>query len=304
MKFTIFTPTYNRAHLLRRPFASLVKQTYQDFEWLVVNDGSTDDSERVLSEMQKEAKFNIRVITQTNLGKHMAFNQGVLEARGELFVNLDSDDELLPAALEDMLKIWSSLDLAIQSQLVGVTGLCLDTKGVVVGSRFPKDNMIMSSSELYFRYGDLGEKLGFQRTDILRKFPFPESTGVKFVAEGAVWFEIAKKYKTLFVNEPFRLYRRDLSDSSALSVVRDFKDVARARIIFYRSILESDSKLVRLSYFRYFKAAASYFRCGFHMGSVSRPNIRSLQSTVILMLGAPVGAALFFYDQLRELKKK
>jgi len=124
--FTIFTPTFNRADKLERAFLSLQALTYRNFEWLIVDDGSTDETEELIRELCAKAKFLVRYFRQDNSGKHIAFNKAVREARGELFVCLDSDDECLPDALEKLLACWQSILESDKKEFAGVTGLCID----------------------------------------------------------------------------------------------------------------------------------------------------------------------------------
>lgn len=98
--FTVFTPTYNRWHTLHRVYYSLSSQTFKDFEWLIVDDGSTDDTKNLVQNWQKKSKFTIRYYYQPNLGKTAALNRGVKLALGKLFLILDSDDGCIPKALE------------------------------------------------------------------------------------------------------------------------------------------------------------------------------------------------------------
>ena len=98
--FTVFTPTYNRAHTLSRVYKSLADQTFKNFEWLIVDDGSTDGTKVLIEKWTEEASFPIRYFYQENQGKHIAHNLGVKKARGELFLSLDSDDTCVPEALE------------------------------------------------------------------------------------------------------------------------------------------------------------------------------------------------------------
>ena len=107
MKFTIFTPSYNRAHTLPRLFDSLKKQTFQDFEWLIVDDGSTDETQKIIEEMQRSEKtFPITYLKTENGGKHRAHNTAVKMAQGELCVCLDSDDAFTPDAVSAAKKVW------------------------------------------------------------------------------------------------------------------------------------------------------------------------------------------------------
>ncbi len=89
---------------------SLLPQTYRDFEWLIVDDGSSDDTKQLVESWQAESKFPIRYIHQQNQGKHTAFNRGVQQAQGELFLTVDSDDAFVPNSLERFLYHWNSID--------------------------------------------------------------------------------------------------------------------------------------------------------------------------------------------------
>src|SRR5216684_1317229 len=107
--FTVFTPTFNRSLTLSRVYESLRLQTFRDFEWLIVDDGSTDGTKGLVEKWQAESAFAIRYIYQENQGKPAAFNHGVQEARGELFLTLDSDDACVPQALERLKCHWDGI---------------------------------------------------------------------------------------------------------------------------------------------------------------------------------------------------
>ena len=96
---TVFTPTYNRACTIARTFESLQSQTDKDFEWVVVDDGSSDNTQKLLFELKRKANFFVNILYQSNAGKHVAINLGVQVARGEFFFILDSDDWLKPNAI-------------------------------------------------------------------------------------------------------------------------------------------------------------------------------------------------------------
>jgi glycosyltransferase involved in cell wall biosynthesis len=204
--FTVFTPTYDRAHTLGQVYESLCAQTYRDFEWLIVDDGSTDHTPELVAGWQEEAPFLIRYFRQPNQGKHVAFNHGVREARGLLFLTLDSDDTIVPQALERLWHHWQAIPNEKRDGFAAVTALCQDQDGRVVGERFPRDILDSNASELKHRYKVHGEKWGFTRTDLLRAQPYPEMPGVRFVPESVVWIPIAAHHQTRFVNEPLRIY--------------------------------------------------------------------------------------------------
>jgi hypothetical protein len=220
--FTVFTPTYNRAHTLGQVYESLCTQTYKDFEWLIVDDGSTDNTPELVAGWQKEAPFLIRYFRQPNQGKHVAFNHGVKEAEGLLFLPLDSDDAIVPQALERLWHHWQAIPEEKRDGFAAVTALCQDKNGRVVGERFPRDILDSDASELKHRYRVRGEKWGFTRTDLLRAQPYPEMPGARFVPESVVWIPIAAHHQTRFINEPLRIYHSSAGGQlSAAGLRRD-----------------------------------------------------------------------------------
>ena len=107
---TVITPTYNRCKTLHRVYNSLVSQTYKDFEWLVIDDGSTDDTKELIQNYIKENKIDIRYYSQENQGKHMALNKAMQLIDSEYITVIDSDDEFLPNAFEVFLKYWNEIE--------------------------------------------------------------------------------------------------------------------------------------------------------------------------------------------------
>ncbi|AHV93657.1 glycosyltransferase family 2 protein [Bordetella holmesii] len=211
-RFTVLTPTYNRAAMLHRVYQSLVGQTLRDFEWLIVDDGSTDNTEEIVGQWQARSAFPIRYVWQNNQHKKTAFNQGVKQAHGELIVALDSDDEMTPDALAILDQAWRDIPAGERAGFVAVTGLCARPDGRIVGDRFPSDVLDSNAVEMYFRYRVQGEKFGCMRTDVLRQFPFPQDVP-GFVPESLVWWAIARAgYRSRFINRVVRIYH-DSADS-------------------------------------------------------------------------------------------
>lgn len=195
--FTIFTPTYNRSSTLPRLYLSLCEINNVSpgaFEWIIVDDGSVDDTSEKVKDWLLSGIFSIRYERQENSGKHVAINKGVLMARGRFFFIVDSDDWLPP----DALKILNnSYEKHSGSEIAGVWGVCADARGELIGTLFPKDSMLSSFFDIYWTYGVKGDKAGFILTDIMKEYPFPEEMG-KFVPEALVWNRI--KENILFVN--------------------------------------------------------------------------------------------------------
>ena len=148
---TILTSAYNRADLLLRLFQSLLKQTCNNFEWLIVDDGSTDDTEAIVKEWIQEAQFPIRYFKQENGGKHRAINRGLREARGELFFIVDSDDYLTSDAIETIEKRYESIQG--DESFCGVCLLKVDKDLNKVGSDFPYETLDCSCLDFRYKYG-------------------------------------------------------------------------------------------------------------------------------------------------------
>jgi glycosyltransferase involved in cell wall biosynthesis len=204
--FTVCTPTYNRAPLLGRVYASLAAQNFTDFEWIVVDDGSTDDTRSVVQDLQSRARFPIHYLWQENRHKKVAFNRGVAQALGTLLVALDDDDEIPPDTLANLARIWEGIPDIDRERFVGVTGLCARPDGTVVGDHYPKDVFDCSAADMYFKHRVRGEKFGCMRVDLLKRFPFPEDID-GFVPESLVWWAIARAgYINRFVNQIVRVY--------------------------------------------------------------------------------------------------
>lgn len=184
--FTVFTPTYNRAHTLSRVHDSLRAQTFREFEWLIVDDGSTDGTGELVQKWSAEADYPIRYIWQENRGKHIAFNRAAAEARGELFLVLDSDDACVPEALERFHRHWRSIPLQERPRFSALTALCVDRHGNLIGTAFPQDVLDSDSIGIRYRHKLKGEKWGFHRTEVMRRFPFPEGIERTYVLEGIV----------------------------------------------------------------------------------------------------------------------
>lgn len=256
--FTVFTPTYNRAHTLWRVYDSLKAQTFRDFEWLIVDDGSSDGTEDMVRQWMKTSNFSIRYFYQNNQGKHIAFNRGVSEANGELFLTLDSDDTCVPHALERFHHHWESISIQDRPKFSGVTCLCMNSHGQVIGSKFPADGMDSDPITMETRYRIAGEKWGFHRTDVLRDFPFPVISGECFVPEGLIWNRIARKYKLRFINEPLRIFEM-LPEGLSSSITRIRVNSPRSARMYYQEYLQAD-----IAWLNKAKAAINYIRFSLH----------------------------------------
>lgn len=199
MKITILTPTYNRRSLLEKLYRSLTKQSNKSFEWLIVDDGSTDYTEESVKEWQQKGAIKLRYIYKANGGKHTALNVGVNLINTELTFIVDSDDTLPEKAIEIILRYHEKYS--------GTEGLCgysflrFYPDGKVNESYFPQDEFISTYVDSRINAGIAGDKAEVFYTEVLRKYPFPVYEGERFVPEDLIWVQMSGPYKMVHINQ-------------------------------------------------------------------------------------------------------
>lgn len=180
MMLTIFTPTYNRGNLLERLYQSLITQKCREFEWLIVDDGSTDNTAEIVEELIKEKKINIRYIYKENGGKHTAHNVAVANAVGELFLCVDSDDQLVSNAVETIIQSCNKL----QVNDCGFIGYKQDNTGKLLSSRLPSDATIHYGLFQYSEKQNIAGEFAFIfKREIIQNYLFPVFLNERFVGE-------------------------------------------------------------------------------------------------------------------------
>lgn len=289
---TIFTPTYNRAKLLLNIYDCLIKQTSKNFEWVIVDDGSTDGTGDVIQSLNSD--FPIKYIFKQNGGKHTAINLGVKYASGELFWIIDSDDSLPLDAVETIQSIYSSLQIDKKS-IAGICGLMAHHTGEIIGSGFPFDSILASSLELRYKYKVAGDLMEIFRTDILKEFPFPEISGERFCPEQLVWFRIAKQYPLYCVNKII-YYRDYLKNGLTANIVRIRMNSPSLSMLCYKELCESNVPIWARC-----KAAINYWRFGL-CKRISTPIFMNISPIWIPFL--PIGYFIHIVDMYREKEHK
>lgn len=203
-KITLFTPTYNRAYILDTLYRSVQRQTFRDFEWIIVDDGSQDNTEELIKGwMAEDNDFPIHYYKVPNGGKCRAINLALELAEGELFFTMDSDDCLTDDALEKIVR-WE-LELPKQEGYCGLAGNLGTAPDLTPNSYF--ENGYFDGTALD-RYGCVdGERAMVFFTDIHRKYPYPVFDGEKFITEAVTWNRMAADgYKMRFYNDIIWVY--------------------------------------------------------------------------------------------------
>lgn len=193
MNITVFTPTYNRAYIIEILYRSLQRQSYHDFEWLVVDDGSTDETKDLIEKWQKENNpFPIRYYRKENGGKCRAINFGVDLAEGRLFFNVDSDDYLTDDALEKV-ALWER-ELPKNGKYCGVVGNLGTSETETPNTPWPEPYRDASLLERYDEYSEHpidGERAWVFYTEIQKKYKYPEFEGENFITPAVTWNRMA-----------------------------------------------------------------------------------------------------------------
>ena len=291
--FTVFTPTYNRARYLPRVYRSLVAQTFTDFEWLVVDDGSTDNTRELVQGWKKDSPFPVHYFWQPNQHKKVAFNRGVREARGEMLVVIDSDDELVPHSLAIFHAHWMAIPVQYREQFAGVGGLCVDDTGDVVGTQFPVSALDCSLLDAVHRYRMRGEKFWFTRVDVLLQFPFPEDVS-GYVPEGVVWMQIALRHKTRFINEVVRIYHQDAQADQIMSRPQQLQ--APGTALYFRFFFALAWPWFRFDPIIFMRAAIHFTRYYLHARKNPFRDAVALPGCWLLLLFMPAGWLAYLYD--------
>lgn len=222
---TVFTPTYNRAHLLPRLYESLCRQTSKDFIWLVIDDGSSDGTADLVQSWIKEGKIEIQYHFKKNGGMHTGHNAAYRLIETELNVCIDSDDYMPDGAIEKILNAWNSaID---KTKIAGIIGLDADQKGNLIGTSIPENLSKGSLDELYKKHGVKGDKKIVLRTDVVRKYPaYPEFEGEKLVPLGILYMMIGKDYDFIYKNEVYCIVEYQ-AEGSSNTIFRQYKLSAR-----------------------------------------------------------------------------
>ncbi len=208
MFLTIFTPTYNRAKTLFRLYTSLVNQSNKNFEWVVVDDGSTDDTQDLIESWIEEDHVSIYYVSQKNGGKNRATGKGIEIAKGYLFFCVDSDDYLPPEAVETIISYWHEYD---KNEYAGILALKQSIQGYNLGDDLPPDVVCCSTYELTSKYNSRGERALIYKTSILRDFFVPSYVNENFLTESVMYDSISQHYNMLLLNRILTIceYQKD-----------------------------------------------------------------------------------------------
>lgn len=231
---TVFTPTYNRRNCLDKCYRSLCEQSSKNFEWLIVDDGSTDDTRELIEIWQKENNgFQIRYLYKENGGLFSAYNTAVENTVTELMVCIDSDDWMPTDAVANIERIWAEIS---EQGYVGIMGIDKTPGGEVVGGRFPDGIHEMYLYEKLVRYAIPGDKKMIYRTDLLKKVsPVEQFPGEKFFNPSYLMYLLDDFGKLYVTNECFCIvdYQPDgMSSNMFRQYLNSPRGYAKTRLLY------------------------------------------------------------------------
>ena len=250
IKCSIVTPTYNRAKTLKRLFKSLISQTNKSFEWIVIDDGSTDNTRALINQfMIENTGFKIKYLYQKNGGKHRAINSSFDLVEGEYFFIVDSDDILPYNSIEIILKWFESISNC--KGFAGIAGLKTSIEGTqIIGDTFNGSYIDCTSLERDV-YNIFGDKAEVFYTNIIKNYRFPEIENEKFLSEAVVWNKIAEDgYKIRWFNE--NIYNCEyLSDGLTNNLYKNYVSSPKGFAMYLNSLIKNKqvSRLKKIYYY-------------------------------------------------------
>ena len=292
---TVFTPTYNRAYSLPRLFESLQDQSSLDFEWIIVDDGSTDGTAELCGGFAEKARFPFRYICQENSGKHVAINRGAAEAYGEWFFIVDSDD-YLPADSIEINEVYLS-QVATDPGFAGVSGVCARADGSwligqgrgledvdpFVREVFSREYVDATSQDYRTKLKMPGDRAEIVRTKLVRKYPFPSFEGERFISEYYLWQSISEEgLKLRWFNRV--TYCGDYLDDG---LTANMRKVMRKNPLG-RSFIDNFTLGTHASFGMKLNSAVNYTRYGRFAGKSVSDLIHEAKKKSLVLLGLPV----------------
>ena len=293
---TIFTPTYNRAYIINKLYESLVKQKINDFEWLIIDDGSTDNTKQLVKKMSNENKIDIKYIYKQNKGKYKAINDAVDIAKGKLFMIVDSDDYLTEDAIVQIKKYYEQIK--DKKNFIGVVGLRGNSKGNIYTGYFKEENkknkyynfeyIDADYIQYRYKYKISGDRAEVCLTEKLRKYKFPECNNEKYMGEAYIWNQIAEDgYKFRYFNKVIYITEY-LEDGLTFNLKKILKDNKENVIITNNQIAEIKRIPLRIR----IKACTKYYIMNFICKNSIKVSLKKSNNKKLSIFCIPIAIVL------------
>lgn len=284
---TVFTPTYNRAYTLHLCYESLKRQTCKDFIWLIIDDGSTDETKKLVDGWVLENKIHIRYFYQENQGMHGAHNTAYEKIDTELNVCIDSDDYMPDDAVEKIVSFWKEHG---SENVAGIVGLDASREGEVIGTRIPADLKTSTLSDLYGKHKVKGDKKLVYRSELTKHTPpYPLFPGEKYCPLSYKYILIDQQFPLLVMNE-ILCHVEYLADGSSMNIIKQYKKNPRG-FSFFRKVAMQFAPTYRDK----FRESIHYVSSNFMIKN--KKYLFESPSIWTTLLATPFGIALYLYIQ-------
>ncbi len=281
---TIFTPAYNRAHTIGRTYESLCRQTCKDFLWLIIDDGSKDNTRQLVEGWIAEGRIPIQYIYQQNQGMHGAHNTAYRNITTPLNTCIDSDDYMPDDAVEKILIFWKSC--ADDPHLAGIIGLDVTEDGQVIGTKFP-DDMRTTTLQGFYDAGGKGDKKMVYRTDVINKYPeYPLFEGEHYVGLAYKYMLIDQDYELATLNEPLVIVDYQL-DGSSFNMYKQYWNNPKGFAFFRKTEMQTARSLKRKLMVCTHYVSSSIISRNWHF-------VQESPKKILTVLCIPSGIALYF----------
>lgn len=242
---SVFTATYNRANELKNLYESLKKQAYKDFEWVIIDDGSVDNTKEIVEQFISENNIKIIYKYKENGGKMSAHNYGLDYVNGDIFVNIDSDDCAVENLLENINKCYKKIK--DNNEICGIAFLDINKKTKeIIGTKFPEDELIDTYYNIYNKHKLTGDKTFIFKTEILKENRFPKFENEKFVPEACLYNRLSRKYKIMCYNIP-AIEVEYLENGYSSNYFKLAKNNPKGQVLYYKELYELEPSLYNVA---------------------------------------------------------
>lgn len=296
ISISIISPSYNKGKTIKRLYESLVRQTNYDFEWIIINDGSTDNTTEIIKSFKMDL-FPIRFFDKENEGLNRTYNRGVKLAQGEYILRVDPDDYLTEDAIEQFLKYKPQIDA--DETLCGMAFLTKYSNGNIVGYHPFKDVKRTNFADYRLIYNGKGDRTEPIKTKIGLQYLMPEIEGEKFCREYPMWYGIAEKYDALYI--PYPIYIREYSENSiSANPVKNLSKNPKGTMIGYMKtlhILEDRRKKGYNVTKEILRTSVNLYRFGLYAKKELKENLKTIPFRIKIMSFVP-GIVFHYIDIL------
>lgn len=248
---TVFTPTYNAEKFLPYVFETLQKQDYKNFEWLVVDDCSSDNTVEILESFREKADFPIRIIenpTNQMISKNIEI--GVENAKGEFLYLTGHDDGLKDNCISTFIKDWNNLDNEVQDNICGLVYHCEDQHGNFIGTEYPFNYWVANDFEMRFKHNVQGEKCSFHKVELMRKIKYSYPEIDVYIPENLYWFELSYDNNFMYINKTVRIYFQHENHENISKSIGPGKKYMAGFAFFFKEVVRKYNSLLKKDYFK------------------------------------------------------